>query len=362
MKIIIRFYLLFIIFTVFSNCNSKEEPVLEEKELIVLTVIQDKLPLLDKAGEEGKLIEQVPLSTKAFYLNEISDFTTELTLSNVSFNDPWLKVRLADGQEGWLYAGGIKFDTKGKGKGKELAQAVINKRLAHFFGERNGQMIEKYQSLFDNTETALEFSEMYRLGEDLKDSLNVKLNQIDISENQEIPDLFWVDEPLPAMLPMSIDSGAIFYLFFDYGELIGKAIETIGEEDDEFMELFTMIYKDSIEYLYPSWHLRTSPISGSSLFGEDKHIQILEQLDKISSHSDLFNLSIQRIKTALLNDIIAENHYWQPKEKLMAELEKIIQTDFKCLSKDEKIALLERMKMFAEPDKYEIFVNQREGE
>ena len=227
----------------FSNCKSEEEkPIVEEKELIVLTIIQDELPLLDKAGEEGKSIQLISFGTEVFYLNEISDFTTELTLKNVAFNDPWLKVRLADGQEGWLYAGGIKFDTKGKGK--ELAQAVINKRLAHFFGVQNGRMIEQYQALFDNTETALEFSKMYELGENLKDSLNVALNQIDISENQEIPDLFWIKEPLPAMLPMNIDSGTIFYLFFDYRELLVKARATIGEEDDEFMELFTMMYTD----------------------------------------------------------------------------------------------------------------------
>ena len=108
--------------------------------------------------------------------------------------------------------------------------------------------------------------------------------------------------------------------------------------------------------------MRTSPINGNSLFGENKHIPILEQLDKIISHSDLFALPVQKIKTDLLNDIIAENHYWQPKEKLMVELEKIIHSDFKCLSKDEKIALQERMKMFEAPDKYEILVNQRDGE
>ena len=360
MKNIIRLCFLMTIFMSFFNCKPKEEEPTIEEDFIVLTIIQDNLSLFDKAGEEGNLILQIPLDTDVSYLNEISDFTTELTFKNIALNDPWLKVRLADGQEGWLYAGGVKFDTKGEGQ--ELAQMVINKRLAHFFGQQNGQMIEQYQQLFNNTETALEFFEMYRLGSDLKDSLNIKLNQIDISENQEIPDLFWMREPLPAMLPMDIDSGAVFYLFFNYGELLTKASETIGEEDDEFIELFTMIYTDSIEYLYPSWHLRTSPISGNSLFGENKHIQILEQLDKIISHSDLFDLSVQNIKTDILNDIFAENHYWHPKEKLLVELEKVIEADFECLSKDEKIALQERMKMFETPSKYEIYVNQRDGE
>ena len=355
MKKIICICLLF----AFLSCKTEKKPIVEE-EFIVLTITQDELPLLDKAGEAGNLIQQVSSGTEVSYLNEISDFTTELTLKNIAFNDPWLKVRLSDGQEGWLYAAGIQFDKNEQGK--ELAQSVINKRLAHFFGERNGKMIEKYQALYNNTETALEFSKMFHLGSDLKDSLNVELNQIDISENQEIPDLFWMREPLPAMLPMNIDSGAIFYLFFDYGELLAKANETIGEEDEEFMELFTMIYADSIEYLYPSWHLRTSPISGNSLFGENKHIQILEQLDQIISHSDLFNLFIQHIKTDILNDIIAENYYWHPKEKLLTELEKVIGSDFECLSKDEKIALQERVKMFENPDKYEVYVNQRDGE
>jgi hypothetical protein len=356
-----RYLIYLLIIAFFSlNCHTERDPSpTNEKDFISLSIIQDKLPLLDKPGEEGNVIVQLPFKTEVTYLNEISDFTTELTLKNIAFNDPWLKVRLADGQEGWVYAGGVKFDTKGKGK--KLAQAVINKRLAHFFGMRNGQMIEKYQQLFENAETALEFAEMYHLAAALKDSLNIAFNKIDVSANHEIPDLFWIEEPLPAILPMNIDSGAAFHLFFDYRIFAAKAATTIGEEDDEFIQLFTLIYTDSIEYLYPSWHLQTWEFGGNSLFGENKHIQILEQMDKISRQGELFAPFVQKIKIELLNDIIAANHYWQPKEKLIAELKKIIAADFKCLSDHDKIALEERMKMFESPKAYQIFVNQRDS-
>lgn len=361
-------YLYLCAFLFFVACKNKTQtskttektPIITDT--VLLTVLQNNLLLLDEAGPTGKELARLPLGTPLYYLNEISDFTTAMTLNNIAFNDPWLKVRLKDTPNtvGWVYAGAVKFDTKGKGV--KLSLALINKRLANFFGASAGRKIEAYQKLYGNAETAEEFAKMFQVGKDLRDSLNLNLNQIDISADFQVPDLFWVDEPLPALQPTHVDSSSVFHLFFNFKELAEKARQTIGEQDDEFVELYLMAYSvDSIEYFYPSWFLKTGEMSGSSLFGEGKHLKMLAQIDKILAHSDFFHLLVQDLKIAIVSDIIANNYYWQPKAQLLKETKEILSANFTCISKADEIALQERLKMFEAPKKYEIHVNQREG-
>ncbi len=355
-------FLLSLTFVLFSCDSPEKEPAteVEETNQLELTVVINDVQVRDQPGLEGKEIQKVKEGDILIYLDKISDFSTPLMLRGITFNEPWLKVKNSEGQIGWIYAGCVKFDTNGAGK--ELAQQVITQRLANFFGEKSGRLIKTYADLYTEAETALEFAEMYRTGLELRDSLIVELNEIDLTGTPVLPDMFWIDEPLPGLVPTQVAEGTTFHLFYDYKNLAQKVKQTVGEEDDEFVQLCFDIYKqDSIEYFYPSWFLQTSDYGGHSLLGEGIHLNIIGQMDQIMAKSELFGQAIQDFKAAILEDIVAGTEYWRGQADILKELNTIIQNDYAFLTPADKIALTERVKMFENPLEYELLLNSREN-
>lgn len=331
----------------------------EKKEIINLIIAIDQSKLFSTAGLKGEELVRLPLSENLLYLNELSAFTTAITLNGIPFNEPWLKVQTKGGQIGWIYAGAVKFDETGKGK--TLYNAIVRKRLANFFGQNAGQLIESYSQKYNETETAYEFAQLYELGQKLRDTLIVQLNRIDLSETPEVPDLFWIDEPLPALVPTRIVDANMFHLFFDYKELYQKALSTVGKEDEAFVSLFYTMYSlDSIEYFYPSWYIKMNDSPQTySLLGENIHLKMLTQMDNLAIQTDLFHPLLIQIKIKILQDILTNNLYWRNAKDIIKEVNQILKADFELLSKADKIALQERIKMFEKPEKYEILVDGR---
>lgn len=346
----------------FIQCNNnKDGAPIDVKDSLVLVTTIDDVRIRNKAGENGKEIKRINKSTTLYYLNEISDFTTKVTIQGIQFNDPWLKVQLPDGTQGWVYAGYVKFDTKNKGKA--LSDAIITKRLANFFGSNAGQLIENYQKLYKEAETSLEFSEMYKVGRELRDTLLVNLQQIDFSQSPEVPDLFWVNEPLPSLVATRLPDGGVgFSLFFDYKELYQKALQTVDKEDDAFVELHYLIYStDSMEYYYPSWFLPNEAfMGGNSLFGEGIHQKVIAKMDTIMQQGNIFGEAIQNLKNTVLLDIIASNNYWRSQDEVLEELNNIIAAEYELFNPDDKMALQERVKMFQNPSEFDINLNMRD--
>lgn len=60
-------------------------------------------PYLDKP-----VIMELPVNSTLTFLDEKTAFTQKVTLDNVTYNEPWLKIRTADNQEGWVYGGGVR--------------------------------------------------------------------------------------------------------------------------------------------------------------------------------------------------------------------------------------------------------------
>lgn len=363
MRQIIKYFIILSFTTsFFIQCkNNKGSAPIDVKDSLVLVTTTDDVRIRSKAGENGKEIKRVSKSTSLYYLNEISDFTTKVTIQGIKFNDPWLKVQLGDGTQGWVYAGYIKFDTKNKGQ--QLSNAIITKRLANFFGTNAGQLIEKYQKLYKEAETSLEFAEMYKTGQELRDTLIVNLQQIDFSQSPEVPDLFWVNEPLPALVPTRLPEGGVgFSLFFDYKELYKKALQTVDKEDDAFVELNFLVYStDSMEYYYPSWFLPNEAfMGGNSLFGEGIHQEVIAKLDSMKQQGDIFKLPVESLKNTVLMDIVTNNNYWRGQDEVLEELKNIIAADYSIFNPDDKMALEERVKMFQNPSEFDINLNMRD--
>jgi hypothetical protein len=365
MRFDLHFLFILLIFIIPSCRNntpekpSTETTEVEKIETINLIIAIDQSKLLSKAGLKGQELARLPLGTHLIYLNELSTFTTAISLNGIPFNEPWLKVQTEDNQIGWLYAGAVKFDATGKGK--TLYNDIVRKRLANFFGQNAGQLIESYNQKYNETETAYEFAQLFELGQKLRDTLIVQLNQIDLSQTPEVPDLFWIDEPLPALVPTQIVDANMFHLFFDYKELYQKALNTVGDEDEAFVSLFYTMYSlDSIEYFYPSWYLKMNDSPQTySLLGENIHLDMLARMDSLAIQTDLFQSPLIQIKIEILQDVLTNNTYWRNTEDIIKEMNQILKADFELLSKADKIALQERVKMFQAPEKYEILVDGR---
>jgi hypothetical protein len=63
-----------------------------------------KAPRLD-AGKVAQISEGTALT----YLGKKTDFTIRITLRGKVHDEPWYKVMLADGQEGWVYGGAVEM-------------------------------------------------------------------------------------------------------------------------------------------------------------------------------------------------------------------------------------------------------------
>lgn len=71
----------------------------------------DGLKMRDKPGISGtKVVAQLGLNTPLSYLNEQTNFKEKITIGDMLYDEPWVKVRTTDGKlEGWVFGGGVRF-------------------------------------------------------------------------------------------------------------------------------------------------------------------------------------------------------------------------------------------------------------
>ena len=333
-----------------------------------LIVNIDNLRLRSTPGEGGEEIARLPKGTLLQDLGEVSDFTTRVRLRGIWFDEPWLKVRTAEQQEGWIYAGAISFDVDDPA---ELTQTLLRKRLQTFFGAALASQIQQYREAYNTVDNSETFAKVYQTGQALRDTLNYILEEgIIVGDNyDELPDLFWIDETLPGYVPQLVAEGTIYYLFQDFKDFGKKTRQTAGTEDDQYIELNYLVHShDSVEYFFPAWFIQTWDYGGHSLLGKGKHLAILQAMEKTVKRSPMFETEIFKIRDQLLDDILLSgdpeysgNGFWEPQEKILEELDKIIAADFSIITKDQKTALQTRRQIIQDAEKNRIVLNQRAG-
>lgn len=77
-----------------------------------LYVTMDGLNLRSQPGLKSGVLAKLTLFEEVFFLNEVTDSTTELSLGYEKANEPWVKVRTRKGQEGWVYGAGVSYYKK----------------------------------------------------------------------------------------------------------------------------------------------------------------------------------------------------------------------------------------------------------
>ena len=327
-----------------------------------LIVVLDKIRLRDKAGLDGVELEQLTKGTKLTFLGEISNFTTKIMLRGIQYDDPWLKVQIKEGQEGWIYGGAVKF--KSEETGETLKNVLITKRLQRLFGSSLVKKVEAYQQQYKKTTTEEEFVTLYRNNNTLVEDMNEKLlNFFQIEklnkEGMDYPDLFWIDDPIPAMTLSLVAEGTIYQIYSNINDLSKKAKQTKGDLDDEFVAILNHMYDDAVAEGYPSWFLQTWDYGGYSLLGQGKHTSMLDKLEALSTKTTLFKDEIINMKNSVVSDIIDGQHYGETSETILNEIDAILNNNYSILTESDVIVIKNRRPMFVEPDKFEISVYEK---
>ncbi len=369
--------LILILLTIVTwSCQSEENPTEEAVETDTEEVVEateqgqerttfivniDRLRMRETAGEKGKVIKELEKGTVLYDEGEVSDFTTRIKLRGITFDEPWLKVSTAENTVGWIYAGAIHLGTT---PDSEVAKILREKRLINLFGQAGAEEMRRYRRDFHNTQTAQEVLTVYRKGRRIREDFVDKLEEkIDAYSAEIQPDLFWLEEALPGFVPQLVAEGTIYYLFEDYRQWIEKAKATKELVDDQFVEFKIRAFPmDSIEYFFSAWQIQTWDYGGSSLLGRGFHFALLTEADRLVQEGHPLEAEILEVKKNIVEDILQpSNTFWESKDKVLIEMDKILEAELAILDKNDKIALKARRMQFDDPEANGIKMNQRSG-
>lgn len=337
------------------------EDKVKDAEATTFVVNIDRLRMRSTAGEDGEVIKELEKGTVLYDQGEVSDFTTRIKLRGITFDEPWLKVATEDNVVGWIYAGAIHLGTTPDSK---LAKRLRAKRLLTLFGTDGAARMATYRSRFHSAQTAEEVLAAYQEGRLIREQfVDVLEEKINTAETQIQPDLFWLEEAIPGFIPQLVAEGTIYYLFEDYRQWIKKAKATKELVDDQFVEFKIQAFPtDSIEYFYSAWQIQTWDYGGSSLLGRGFHFSLLQTAEELLRTSHPLEGEIKQVKSEIIEDILQPSTtFWESKEKILIEMDNILQADLAILDKNDKIALSARRQQFDEPEAHGIKVNVRSG-
>ncbi|MEY3194017.1 MAG: hypothetical protein RIQ78_113 [Bacteroidota bacterium] len=331
-----------------SFCRNKSD----ENQLVIAV---EKTSLHAAPGIKSPLVAALQMGDRVIDLGDVSHYETELTFGTTVLRMPWIKVKTAKNQEGWVFVGAVT-------PRRNRAEWLLDKRLDCYFGHEFLARLTSWKDGLSGVQTELQFAGAYRRGIAIRDSMAYWLGRR--SEPAGLPDYRWLAGVMPGFVYQDAFDGGLPNLFVDYPFWGQQAQRTRGRADDAFVEVcFAIFPQDSIESYFPVWKFQLSETASASQLGTGAHLKIMQLLDKNMPQSRIFESELLGFKEALLEDVHdPTNRYWQSAEHILKELESITTRPPKCLSVSEINALRVRRKMFEEPEKQGIVVNMRSGE
>lgn len=320
-----------------------------------------KTALRQEPGEKNAEVGQLSVGSTVSDLNETSHFLSSITLGDTLRQEPWLRVKTADGRQGWVFAGALRPRPD---VSVSLRQWTLQKRFQAWFGP----VLAKRWNDWTNTPpptTDSSFAAYLREGLRLRDTLNPLIaRRVTRDGANPLPDLYWLSEMTPYFIIQQIGGGTTYYLYLDYRAMAKTAQKTTGRQDDLFCQLgFQAFPTDSIESALPVWVFPLSAEDGCSNLGQGYHLKILWAIDAAQKAGGLFNPELSGMKDQVLEDATGKDRsYWQPTGKILAELKNIRQNPPHCLSSRDLLALEARTKMFEDAAGNGIRTDLRSGQ
>lgn len=324
-----------------------------------LIVVPEQLALRDTAGQKSKEILILQKGEKVEDLGAVSSFETVVQLQGGTLQSPWIKVKTNSGQQGWVLAS-LLLPAEA-----EYALWLEDKRLICYFGHSLAQRRANWLAAANALTTEADVAAHYREAMLLRDTfMAVLLRRAEPNETTVPLDYSWMLPVLPGFIAQKVAGYINPYLFADYHYWMQVGRQSTGEQDDLFFETCTNIFPlDSIESFFPAWKFQLDDVSSASQLGAGAHLNILSHMEKNLASGDLFKPEILRWKENILADIAGKDMvYWQPAEKILAELQKINEAAFSCLEARDQMVVQTRLGMFEDPAANGIRVNLRSGE
>lgn len=329
-------------------------------EGIRLTISARQAIIRAEADPTAKEITRYSQASTIDYLGELSTYTTLMRIQGIDHEEPWLKVKTTDGRIGWIYGGCVRFNGLSDQK---LSEMVFDKRLKKTFGKELSSKIKVYQKEIQDVQTTAAFRMLYKRGAKLRDALEAQLNErLKLSSSDSLPDFFWLNESLPGFLVHLIDSGGVYQLYRNFAHWNNLAEATNEAEDNLLIAPFLVAYQtDSIEYSQADWRLALSEHETYSLLGRGLHKATLDALQTALQGSSGFEKELNQLKNKLLDDISLTSDFWEDQDAILAELQAILDAEYKMLGKEDLVELSARLKMLKNPGKYDLKTNLFEG-
>lgn len=142
-------FLLIFLFSCSSKdaSNGAKENLEQNRKFLKITI--KNLRVRSTPDLEGAVLERLPENSILEYMNDSTNFTTELSLNGQNYDLHWYRVKTESGNDGWIYGAGVEFLTdeenkrvfvlktdelsggQGSGKGKISSQTApqINQAL-----------------------------------------------------------------------------------------------------------------------------------------------------------------------------------------------------------------------------------------
>ncbi len=85
-------------------------PAATNRSVLYITI--DNLKLRKSPHLDSAVVATLPLFEEVYFLDEVTDFTQQISLGYEITEEPWVKVRTKKGKDGWVYGAGIHYYKK----------------------------------------------------------------------------------------------------------------------------------------------------------------------------------------------------------------------------------------------------------
>lgn len=316
--------------------------------------------LYDAADPAASEIGRYRQGEVLLYQNEVTTFSTPMRIHGIDYDEPWVKAKSADGKEGWLYAGNIRFNGLSDSK---LAEMIFDRRLYKVFGEALTLQLKVYQKEMADVKTLPAFRMLFHRSEELRSKIDAKVNELlALATRDSLPDFFWLNEAFPGFLVHLIKNGSEYRLFRDFRHWAALAEQTTEDVDNVLIGVYLTAYQsDSIEFLHQDWRLALSEAETYSLLGRGIHKSVLDGIEAALQQSADFEPELTLLKQQLLDDISLSTDYWMDKTAILEELDAILASKYTIIAKADRVELQARRKMLMDAAKFGLRTNLFEG-
>lgn len=346
-------YLLFLLVPILTCCiNGKSE------NQLVVDFMQ--ISLRDAPGKKSNVLRVLTMDEKVTDLREVSHFESSVFYNDRNHQAPWIKVKTADDEVGWVFAGALRpvqSDTLW----------LFQKRMQCYFGTsvtaRRNRLVETGLR-GDHIKSGEGLAAAYRESVALRDTIvHLLAHRVEPADAGFQPDFAWLQGVLPGYIFQFVAEGTQPYLFADFRIWREKSRRSSYDQDDAYFNTCFMVFPaDSIESFFPAWKFQLSEYEAASQLGTGIHLKMLRQIESALSTGELFKPELVAMKESVLEDIVGKNiNYWQPKELILSELHEIIPSGLSILDDRDRTALQARLTMFEDPEANGIRVNLRSG-